>query len=62
MALFNIKRKEVVRGVVHKMGVSSILGSCPIQVMNKVVLVQSIKDEMAHVYELYMSTIEDHMD
>jgi hypothetical protein len=62
VALFNIKREEVARGVVHKLGVSSILGGCPIQVMNKIVLVQSIKDEMAHVYELYMSTIEDRMD
>jgi hypothetical protein len=61
VALFNIKGEEVARGVVQKMGIGSILGGRPIRVTDEVVLIRSIKDENAHVYELYMSTMGECM-
>jgi hypothetical protein len=48
VALLKIGGEEVARGVAQKVNIGSILGGHPIQVIDEIVLIQSIKDESAY--------------
>lgn len=61
VALLDIGGLEVARGVVQEHVVGCMVGGRPVRASDVVVLVRSVKDENANVYELYMSTMGECM-